>query len=193
MYWLFKQLLWAALAGALLAAIAGAGYHGYMILDAGFRLDSVPPLRMVMEVMQLHHLAAYGAVTGIGLALLGRVWRVIKRLILARFNSAPVAAQQADPDSMIRAERSQLADSYLSTLGERTLDHVLVTPHGDEERPDIENIITARGGTFTYRVLAFRHLSEKERMAVVQEALRLGHVQEPEPGGISTVMTSIGK
>ncbi|MFT5448333.1 MAG: hypothetical protein ACI9DC_003517, partial [Gammaproteobacteria bacterium] len=52
---------------------------------------------------------------------------------------------------------------------------------------------TARRGTFTYRVLAYRHLSDEERIRVVQEALRLGHVQEPPPGGTSTVMTSIGK
>ena len=101
--------------------------------------------------------------------------------------------EQSDPDSLIRAERAQLADSYLSSLGDRSLDNVLVTPHGDDDAPDVENLITARGGKFTYRVLAYRHLSERERMEVVREALRLGHVSEPEPGGTATVMTAIGK
>jgi hypothetical protein len=101
--------------------------------------------------------------------------------------------EQSNPDLLIRTERSQGVDNYLASFGERTLDHVLVTLHRDEEAPDVENIITARDGMFTYRVLAYRHLSEQERMDVMHEALQLAHVSEPEPGGTATVMTAIGK
>jgi len=192
-HWLIKQLFWSALSGALLATLGGAVYHGYQIVRAGYALDAVPPLAMVLEVMQLHVLAGYGAGVGVALVFLSRIWRIGKRQILAVFRRAPSSVDQSDPDLLIRAERSQLADTYLSSLGKRTLDHVLVTPYNDEEAPDVENLITARDGMFTYRVLAYRHLSEKERMEVVREALRLGHVHEPEPGGTATVMTAIGK
>lgn len=193
MRWFIRQLFWSAVAGALLVVIGAVAYHSYQILRAGYSLDVVPPLTMVLEVMELHLKAAYGAGAGVALVLLGRILSVIKRAVLALFQRQPATAEQSDPDRLIRAERAQLADAYLSSLEERTLDHVLVTPHDDEGGPDVENIITARGGTFTYRVLAYRHLSEQERMDVVQEALRLGHVSEPEPGGTVTVLTSIGK
>ena len=193
MHWFIKQLFWSAVAGALLAVLGGAAYHSYRILSAGYALDAVPPLVMARDVMQLHLLAAYGAAVGVALALLGRIWRSVKARVMGMFQSTPAVAEQPDPDRIIRAERAQLADSYLSSLAERTLDHVLVTPQGEEDAPDVENLITARGGRFTYRVLAYRHLTEKERMDVVSEALRLGHVREPEPGGTATVLTSIGR
>lgn len=193
MHSFLRQLFWSVLSGVLLAAIGGAVYRGYEIIQAGYALDSVPPLKMMFDVMRLHVMAAYGAAAGVAFALLGPVFGVSKRWLASLFRRAPPIIDQPDPDSLIRAERAQLADNYLSSLGERSLDHVLVTPHDEEEAPGVENLITARGGTFTYRVLAYRHLSEEERMRVVQEALRLGHVQEPPPGGTSTVMTSIGK
>lgn len=188
-----RQLFWSVLSGVLLAVIGGAVYRGYEIVQAGYALDSVPPLKMMFDVMRLHAIAAYGAAAGVAFAVLGPLLGFCQRSIASLFRRAPPAVEQADPDSIIRSERAQVADSYLSSLGERSLDHVLVTPHDDEEAPSIENMITARRGTFTYRVLAYRHLSDEERIRVVQEALRLGHVQEPPPGGTSTVMTSIGK
>ena len=189
----FRQLFWSVLSGVLLAVIGGAVYRGYEIIQAGYALDSVPPLKMMFDVMRLHVMAAYGAAAGVAFAVLGPLFGFCKRSIASLCRRAPTVVEQPDPDSLIRAERAQVADTYLSTLGERSLDHVLVTPHDDEEAPSIENMITARGGTFTYRVLAYRHMSEEERMRVVQEALRLGHVQEPPPGGTATVMTSVGK
>lgn len=193
MHVFFRQLCWSVLSGVLLTVIGGAVYRGYEIAQAGYALDSVPPLKMIFDVMQLHEMAAYGAAAGVVFAVLGPLFDFCKRSISSLFRRAPPVVDQPDPDSIIRAERAQLADSYLSSLGERSLDHVLVTPHDDEEAPGVENMITARGGTFSYRVLAYRHLSEEERIRVVQEALRLGHVQEPPSGGTSTVMTSIGK
>jgi len=188
-----KQLFWSALSGTLLAVIGGAAYHSYKILRAGYALDSLPPLTMALDFMHLHLLAAYGAGAGVSLSVLGLLLRLVVRSVRRLFARAPTAVEQSDPDSLIRAERAQLADSYLSSLGDRSLDNVLVTPQGDEDAPDVENLITARGGKLTYRVLAYRHLSERERMDVVREALRLGHVSEPEPGGTTTVMTAIGK
>ena len=189
----FRQLFWSVLAGVLLAVIGGAVYQGYTIIQAGYALDAAPPLKMIFDVMQLHVTAAWGAAAGVVFALLGPVLGVCKRAIGALFRRAPQVVDQPDPDAIIRAERVHRAVDNYATCGDRSLDHVLVTPHEDEEAPSIENMITARGETFTYRVLAYRHLSEEERMRVVQEALRLGHVQEPPPGGTSTVMTSIGK
>ena len=188
-----KQLCWSALSGALLAVLGRAAYSSYKLLRAGEALDSVPPLTMALELMQLDLMAAYGAAAGVSLSLLSRILSLAVSAVRRLFARAPTVTEQADADSLIRAERAQLADSYLSSLGERTLDHVLVAPQSDDEAPDVENLITARGGKFTYRVLAYRHLSEKERVEVVREALRLGHVHEPEAGGTATVLTAIGK
>jgi hypothetical protein len=193
MFRFVKQLFWSALSGTLLAVLGGAAYRSYGILRAGYALDSVPPLTMALDVMHLDLLAAYGAVAGVSLSILIRLLRLVVRTARRLFARAPAVVERSDPDSIIRAERAQLADSYLSSLGDRSLDNVLVTPQGDDDVPDVENLITARGGKFTYRVLAYRHLSERERMDVVREALRLGHVSEPESGGTATVMTAIGK
>lgn len=59
--------------------------------------------------------------------------------------------------------------------------------------PDIENVITAQDGRFTYRVMAYRHLSEEERISAVWKALQAGVLKEPPPGGTATLLTEIGK
>lgn len=60
-------------------------------------------------------------------------------------------------------------------------------------RPDVEHVVTARNGSLTYRVFAWRHLSEPEAQEVVADALRAGRVKEPPPGGEATVYSDIGK
>ena len=192
--WYLKQLFWWAIAGALLAMLVGGSYYAYNIVQAGKSLSSVPPQTLLLDYMRLHVLAGWGAAGGIALGLLVRIpWllRILWRSL--RGESAPVAQDGSDPDSLIRADRSQRADEWLAQREDRDLDYVWFGNEGDEDAPDVENVITARNGTFTYRVLAYRHLSHDERMRVVHDALRRGHIKEPEPGGTATLVTSLGR
>ena len=62
------------------------------------------------------------------------------------------------------------------------------------KEPDrVENLITAKGGQFTYRVMAYRKLEKGELERAVLEALESGELKEPEPGGIATLGTDIGR
>jgi hypothetical protein len=73
------------------------------------------------------------------------------------------------------------------------LDDAALVALDGSEGPGVEHVITARDGRLTYRVLAFRHRTQEECAQAVHEALRLGHVREPAPGGSTTVLTSIGR
>ena len=57
----------------------------------------------------------------------------------------------------------------------------------------VENMITAKGGQLTYRVIAYRRMEKAELERVVLKALESGKLKEPEPGGIATLVTDIGR
>lgn len=57
----------------------------------------------------------------------------------------------------------------------------------------VENLITAKGGQLTYRVMAYRRMEKGELERTVWEALESGELKEPEPGGIATLVTNIGR
>ncbi len=57
----------------------------------------------------------------------------------------------------------------------------------------VENLITAKGGQLTYRVMAYRKMEKGELERAVLEALESGELKEPEPGGIATLVTNIGR
>ncbi len=62
------------------------------------------------------------------------------------------------------------------------------------KEPDrVENLITAKGGQFTYRVMPYRRMEKGELKGAVWEALESGKLKEPEPGGIATLVTDIGR
>ena len=64
---------------------------------------------------------------------------------------------------------------------------------GDLAEPHVETVVTAGGGKFTYRVLAFRKLEREECKKVVWRALQVDHIAEPEPGGEVVLVTRIGR
>ena len=191
--WFVRRLLWCALAGALIALIFVGGYRLWALLGTGQSPVAMDPVLLALDRLRLHLLAAWGAVAGIAFGVLERLWRMARIRITAMLHPPAPAPQRSDADAILSAERKARANRYLSTLERRRLDFAVVTPDGAGEGPKVENVITARNGTFTYRVLAYRHLSENERMQVVADGLELGLVEEPEPGGTTTVMTSIGK
>ncbi len=62
-----------------------------------------------------------------------------------------------------------------------------------KEPAPVENMITAKGGQLTYRVIAYRRMEKGEMERAVLEALQSGKLKEPEPGGIATLVTDIGR
>ncbi len=65
---------------------------------------------------------------------------------------------------------------------------------GAVKEPDrVENLITAKGGQLTYRVMAYRRMEKGELERAVREALESGELKEPEPGEIATLVTDIGR
>ena len=62
-----------------------------------------------------------------------------------------------------------------------------------KESDPVENLITAKGGQLTYRVIAYRRMEKEELQKAVFEALESGELKEPEPGGIATLVTNIGR
>lgn len=58
--------------------------------------------------------------------------------------------------------------------------------------PKVETEVTAKGGAFTFRVLAYRRLNSDEARKVVWRALQVGFIQEPEVGGVVILKTKIG-
>ncbi len=62
-----------------------------------------------------------------------------------------------------------------------------------KEPAPVENMITAKGGQLTYRVIAYRRMEKGELEKAVFEALESGELKEPEPGGVATLVTNIGR
>ncbi len=191
MGWLIRRLLGWVIAGALIGTLGAAVWHGIQIVRAGYALDAIPALTMAFEVMKLHLAAAIGALVGLSLGLLGRLRRRLSLRLRGLFSSGPEVAERVDTDALLQADKHRRADDYLSTLQGRALDFAIVDDA--EDPPTVENVITAMDGRFTYRVMAYRHLSIDERAAVVRHALDHGLVREPEPGGTATVTTSVGR
>jgi len=59
------------------------------------------------------------------------------------------------------------------------------------EPATVENLITAKGGRLTYRVMAYRKMDKGELERAVWEALKSGGLKEPEAGGVATLVTDI--
>jgi len=172
-------ILW-PLFGAVVAALGAGLFRAYVIVKSGYSLDAVPPLTMAIKVMELHLWALYGAIAGAVIAVCGNLYALLRGSADTDFIAPEYADSFTDGDTKIRELRAQRAEQYLAS---RT----------DPGLPSVENVITARGGMFTYRVMAHRYLSEQERMDAVREALAEGRLQEPESGGSATLITDIGK
>lgn len=169
-------ILWALFVSAL-TVIGMAIYRGYIIVQTGYSLTSVPPLDMAFKVMGLHWYALYGAVAG---AIIGLIEKTYYRFRdRAKTHKVDQDVDQlGDTDARIRRVRAKRAGEYLESK--------------KAGQPLVENVVTARSGMFTYRVMAFRHLAEHEQMDLIRQALEDGRLQEPEPGGTATLITDIG-
>jgi hypothetical protein len=189
-----KSLFWWMLLGLELGAVGGAIYFGYLIVQDGIKLSSIPFNTLLTEVGPLVLVRAlWGLGIGFAFGLLTHLFSGLKSLLSRLLRRSSPTEEIESPDGVLRAVRERQADEYLAGRESTTLDSVGFGEEGDEGAPDIENIITAREGLYTYRILAYRHLSDHERVSVVKEALKNGNLKEPEPGGTATVMTNIGR
>ena len=173
------------IAGALLTAFAAACYFTYVIIRQGATLSGASVFPLLFGVMKLHVYAGYGALGGLRIALIERfVW-------FLRNRERPDKPQRLhdsleDTDSKIRSMRAKRAEEYLEAR------HTTDLPTGEQLEPPVENIITARNGELTYRVMAYRQLAKEEIMQLVRKGLDDGSIEEPSTGGTTTVITTIG-
>lgn len=191
MPWFVSRLFWWTVAIAFIAVLGRALWAGYALTSAGESLSAIPLSVLTLDVMRLHEWAAWGAAAGLVAGLLAQTPRLM-RIALRRFRrreDAPMTEVRT-PDAIIKAERARIADTWLNENDKRNLRYVAID---GKHKPTVENRITARDGRFTYRVMAYRHLTEEERRFVVLDALERGLLQEPEPGGTATLLTSIGQ
>ncbi len=175
-----------SLAGALITTLAAAAWRAYIIVQGGHSLTAVPPFDMAFRVMELHKFALYGAIGGGLIGLIEKSYRSLRHRRRERVVPAYENPMDAT-DTKIKLMRAQRANEYLQArkAGEAAADQGLAPP--------VENVITAREGLLTYRVMAYRQLSERELMETVRTALENGEIEEPAPGGSVTLLTSIGK
>ena len=68
-----------------------------------------------------------------------------------------------------------------------------IEPTQAKEPEPVENLITAKHGQLTYRVMAYRKMENGELQRTVWEALQSGRLKEPEPGAEATLLTNIGR
>ena len=174
-----------ALAGAFLTMFGAFGYSTFLIVKQGGTLSGAPVFPLLFEVMRLHVFAGYGAVGGLALALLERCLYFLRQKTWRR-KPKLVHDPLEDTDTKIRSMRAKRAEEYLEAR------HTTDLPTGEALEPPVENIITAHDGELTYRVMAYRQLSLEEMMAVVRKGLEDGSIEEPSPGGATTVITTIG-
>ena len=103
-----------ALVGALVGVIARFIYSAWVITQAGESLSSIPPTPLLVDVMQVHWFALYGA--GVG-AVLGIVLIVIDMLRYGteedelEWRSQEVIKPFAE--DTVKARRMAAADEYL--------------------------------------------------------------------------------
>ena len=174
-----------ALSGAFLTMFVAFGYFTFVIVKQGGTLSGAPVFPLLFEVMKLHLFAGYGALGGLVMALLERFFYFLRHRTW-RKKPKLLHDPSEDTDTKIRLMRAKRAEEYLEAH------HRTDLPAGEALEPPVENIITARDGELTYRVMAYRKLTLEEMMELVRKGLDDGSIQEPSAGGATTVITTIG-
>ena len=165
--------------GALVTVVVVAALRGYVLVSNGRSLSEVPIQILLLDVMELPKFALLGAIGGLTLGVLEWSYRAIRY----RKRKHKEAYQEVDTaDELIKADREARADEYLRQVAAKKA-----------SLPEVENVVTAMDGKFTFCVMAFRELSYEERTAAIQEGLATGKIHEPEPGGVAILVTDIGR
>lgn len=191
MPWIWSRVFWWVFAAVVIAILGRATWVAYVVVRADLSLSLVPWPVILLDVMKLHETAGVAAAVGLAIGLLEPIPRLI-RVLFRRFRRVekPVVHYEQTPDAMIKTDRVRTADAWIKKNAKRDFSYVAID---GEEEPSVENVIMARGGRFRYRVMAYRLLTEDERKKLVYDALQHGLLEEPEPGGTATLLTSIGR
>lgn len=174
-------VLWWLFLGALAGAVCGATWRLYTLIAAGYSPDRFGASTLLFHVLRIQEWAVVGALLAIAVALGERLVRLAVRVCGDLFRREQLVVQPVvDPTSAVRQELAARADAWLEQ-------------HREDDRPSHEHVITARDGTLTYRVWAWRALGTEELREVVWQALQEGRLAEPEPGGTVELVTDLGR
>lgn len=118
---LFGWALFGAVSGALSIAFAVFIYKGVMLYLDGVAADAFPIAELLLEEMRIVSFLPYGAIAGAALAVVLVILAGIKEGEARDAAQALAAVAQADPDTLIRAQRAQRAQQYLNERGQSSM------------------------------------------------------------------------
>ena len=102
------------LLGTLLSVIARFAYVAYIIVQAGESLNSLPLELLLIDVMELHYFALYGAGGG---AILGIIFALVDLLRFGGRSDELTWANQEEikpfVEDEVKAHRMEIGDRYL--------------------------------------------------------------------------------
>jgi hypothetical protein len=176
-----------ALLGALVTVIVVAGWKLYALHANAIDLTKIPVTDLLFRIMELHWHALYGLLGGALIGLLEWFFWFLRGRGLRGESITVAPPSDDDPAAILRGMRNARADEYLNIREQARQ----AAEAGLE--PPVENVVTARNGRFSYRVMGYRPLTVVEAQKAVREALEQDVIEEPEAGKSTTLLTDIGK
>ncbi|MGI9335363.1 MAG: hypothetical protein ACR2RL_19625 [Gammaproteobacteria bacterium] len=99
--------------GALIVALSAFIWQGFLLIRSGVARDSMPFEMMAMDMMHLHLYALAGALAGLILGVFVAARATSRDRAFQRRMEA-LRSTASDPDAIIKRQRAELADEYLS-------------------------------------------------------------------------------
>ncbi len=178
----FLRLLNLVLLGAVVAMLGRIIYGLYKIQMAELSTTDVPLDVLAIQVFQVHHYAAYGAIVvliwWLGERIFWVIFRGTRKFFAALFDKRPETSKSVYVDEKLKMTQRATADAYLENAKKTSKPENNTT-----SEPLFENRIAAKDGTLNYKVMAYRQLTADEMRKIIWAALNDGSIVEPAPGG----------
>ena len=177
----FLRLLNLVLLGAVVAMLGRIAYGLYKIQMAQLPITDVPLDVLAIQVLQVHHFAAYGAIVvliwWVGERIFWIIFRGMKVFFTTLFSNPREPGDSIYVDEKLKLAQRATADAYLENAKKTT------EPESNTaSEPFFENRISAKDDTLNYTVVASRQLTADEMKRVIWAALNDGSIVEPVPG-----------
>ena len=177
----FLRLLNFVLLGAVVAMLGRIVYGLYKIQTAQLSTADVPLDVLAIQVLQVHHYAAYGAIVVLiwwaGERIFWIIFRGMNVFFTALFSNPREPGESIYVDEKLKLAQRATADAYLENARKTT------EPESNTAGESFfENRISAKDGTLNYTVVASRQLTADEMRRVIWAALNDGSIVEPVPG-----------